>query len=57
MNGQYKNAVLIGATPPAGFATMYPLNLGIDPVGSTSGAFFEGMIDDVRVIADVLPCG
>lgn len=57
MNGQYKNAVLIGATPPAGFATMYPLNLGIDPVESTSGAFFEGMIDDVRVIADVLPCG
>ena len=44
------------ATPAAGLTTAFAPRLGRNVVWTPSGAFYDGGIDDVRVLSTALPC-
>ena len=53
LNGEHKATVPV----PAGkLATNYAPYLGRDVIWSPSGAFFDGWVDDVRILNGALPC-
>ena len=49
------HATIISAAKP-NLATSYPPDLGKDIPDASTAAFFDGSLDDVRVITGALPC-
>jgi hypothetical protein len=54
VNGLRKASMPIAAGQ---LQSTFPPNLGNNHQFSPQGAFFNGQLDDLRVITDALPCG
>jgi len=56
LNGHHLASLAIDPNPPSTFTTYYPPDLGKEDAPRPEGAFFDGLLDDVRVITGALPC-
>jgi concanavalin A-like lectin/glucanase superfamily protein len=56
LNGQHIASLPVSPSLPPTFQTYNPPALGIEDSPSPGGAFFDGLLDDVRVMTGALPC-